>query len=455
MYQCESNIAENFDNFYAMYCKIKEYGEKIAFIDGDMKKTYNDLSKDISKLVGAFDFKDKFILIKTASKYFFAVSYFATVLSQNIACLQDSNEIFKAYEGFDIHFIADDSSVTELLSESAETTVTSDIKHKMTTILCSSGTTFRPKAIALSSENLLTDLYFGMYNHSFKPNARYVSILPYFHAFGLLADLFVPLSTGSTIYCTYNMFDFLTALPQFDPTALNLTPGAVNLLLTRLQYTNDKTKVVGKSLKSILSGGAETPADLAQQMRFFEISVYGCYGLTECSPCVAISGEQGYKDGSSGKIIGCNRISLDRETGVITVSGSNVMLGYLDKHGNLCSISERNFVTNDIGYIDEDGFLYVLGRKDELMVLSDGTKRFPQEIEKKINSICGVCESLVYQEADNICALIVVEKNADIKVISSSVANQNYDGIKLHKIQTTVEPLKKTNLGKIIRKKNG
>lgn len=457
MHPYEKYAVPNVSSFYELYLNMELHGDRISFIDGDNTKTYRDLVQDISKLAHYMDFQNRYVLLKTRSKYLFAVTYFAVVLSHNIACLQSSDQdVAEAYKNFDFGYIADDQTISGILKNSAAVDlIAREDNTGAVTILCSSGTSVTPKAIALSRKNLLSDMVAGMEMYSIEPYGRYVSILPYFHAFGLLVDMIAPLYTGSSIFCAYDMYEFLMVLPKFCPTALNISPGVVRVLATRIKSVKDKAVVVGGALKKILSGGAATSTELCTDMREMGIMVYGCYGLSECSPCVAVNRDTYYKDGSAGLALGCNQVSIEKGTDLIVITGDNVMLGYVNDRGVIEVPANARFVSNDMGYVDEDGFLFVLGRRDDLMIFSDGTKCFPQDIETQLGEMDGVAESMVYMENDSISAIIVKKSDANVDALLSAIRERTFEGYRLSSIRITDIPFKKTKLGKLIRKQNG
>ena len=325
-----------------------------------------------------------------------------------------------------------------------------DNKH-ISTVLCSSGTTATPKAVALSQNNIISDLVSGMEKYQFAENGVYVNIIPYTHAFGVVCDLLGPLYSASTIYLTYDVISFVVGIATFNPTALNVTPGIVEALIQRIEAVGDKTKVVGNRLKKILSGGAGTPAALCEKMASYDIAVFGCYGLSECAPCVSVNRDNYNKFGSAGLPLNCNTISIE-PSGEIIIKGSNVMIGYLDNSGNLVEELHGEYKTGDIGFIDADGFLYVQGRVDDLMVFSDGNKLMPQIIEAELNELNGVKESVVYMIDNKLSATVVVKDEKDLKNIEDFVRKAVFKGYKIAKVYTTTDPLIRNAMGKLNRR---
>ena len=260
------------------------------------------------------------------------------------------------------------------------------------TIASSSGTSGRPKAAMLIEQGLLSDLISGLELYEFAPGARYAKLLPYTHAFGLVCDLLAPLATGGTIALPHTSTTFAAELPRLAPTALNLPPRAASLLADFL----DKGLYRLPTLCKMLCGGAGLPASVTQRLRAHGIEAFGCYGLTECSPCVSVNRDGWHKDGSCGVPLRCNEVQVAPNCEIL-VRGPNVMAGYL---GDTALTSERLhdgwLHTGDVGRIDADGFLYVDGRLDDVIVLSDGTKVAPEVIERALEAHPTITQALVY-----------------------------------------------------------
>lgn len=209
--------------------------------------------------------------------------------------------------------------------------------------------------------------------------------------------------------------------------------------------------VVGNSLTKILSGGAGTPSALCENMRDNGIEIYGCYGLTECAPCVSVNRDNANKYGSASVLLNCNIISIN-ENGEISIRGTNVMKGYLDEHGKCLSLLNNTFETGDIGYLDEEGYLFIIGRCDDMIVFANGTKLMPTTIEAQINLIPGVLESVVYKKDDKLYGQIAVADEALIDAIRTSILNACYGDFRLSNVMCLTESLPKNAMGKINRK---
>ena len=385
------------NSFIELFNRIENFGDNVAFNDNGVEITYNKFVSDVKSATAYFTNTREFYVINCANKYNYVVGYFAVVLSDNIACVQAySNEVFTGFKGFAIKDIITDDIVSKIVTDgNGKNGIKYDLNVKdICTVLCSSGTTATPKAVALSQYGMMFDLMNGMQKFLYYEKGRFVNILPYSHAFGIVCDLCGPLHSCSTICFAYSPVDFLTKLPTFNPTTLNITPALIKVIAMQISLTGKKEAIVGNSLKKILSGGAGTPVELCQKMQEYGIGVYGCYGLSEGGPCVATNRDDYNKYGSAGVMLNCCGIKFE-ENGEIVISGENIMLGYLNADGTLTNRANGVFHTGDVGYIDDEGFLFIEGRIDDTIVFDDGTKLMPNALEGEINKVPGVNECLV------------------------------------------------------------
>jgi long-chain acyl-CoA synthetase len=159
----------------------------------------------------------------------------------------------------------------------------------------------------------------------------------------------------------------------------------------------------------IICGGASLDPKYEEGMRDFGIDVFNGYGLTECSPAITCNRPGKFKPGTVGTPIGCCEVKINEpdEDGVgeIYVKGTNVMVGYYgEPEATAEAFDGEWFKTGDYGKIDDEGFLYMVGRKKNLIVLSNGKNVSPEELEDKLMLIEYVSEVLVYEEDRKIVA---------------------------------------------------
>ena len=221
---------------------------------------------------------------------------------------------------------------------------------------------------------------------------------------------------------------------------------------------------LGGNLSMIVCGGANLDPKYEIGMREFGIEVYNGYGMTECSPAITCNRPGAFKPGSVGKPLPCCEIKINNpdEEGVgeIYVKGTNVMVGYYnDPEATAATFDGEWLKTGDHGRIDEDGFLFMIGRKKNLICLSNGKNVSPEELEDKISmDIEYVKEVLVYDENSQIVAEVFLNEEdfpdarerikADMKEFNKSVASFK----RINKTIVRDEEFPKTTTLKIVRK---
>ena len=222
----------------------------------------------------------------------------------------------------------------------------------------------------------------------------------------------------------------------------------------------------GGRLEIMICGGAALDPELQQGLHNLGIEVLNGYGITECSPIVSVNRNHDYRFGSVGKPLPCNKVKIDcpDENGIgeILVSGSNVMKGYYkDPEATAEAFDGEWFRTGDYGRIDKDGFLYITGRKKNLIILANGENISPEELEEKLLRIEYVDEVVVYEYDNTITAEFYLNEkdhpdarsriDADVKKFNKTVSKSRNIG----KIKLRDEPFEKTTTMKIKRYKIG
>lgn len=218
----------------------------------------------------------------------------------------------------------------------------------------------------------------------------------------------------------------------------------------------------GGRLETIICGGAALDDKLQRGLFDLGINVINGYGITECSPVVAVNRNHDFRFGSVGKPLPCNRVMIhgpdENGIGEIYVSGSNVMKGYYkDPEATAEAFDGEWFKTGDYGRMDKDGFLYITGRKKNLIILANGKNVSPEELEQKLGRIEYVREVAVYEENRDITAEFFLDEEnyrdarerlaEDVKAFNSKMpSSKNVKKIKVRDI-----PFEKTTTMKIKR----
>ncbi|MBS5450156.1 MAG: AMP-binding protein [Coriobacteriia bacterium] len=322
-------------------------------------------------------------------------------------------------------------------------------------VLRSSGSSgSEPKLVVLSQRALVTDLLGGLRRYAFPPACRTLSVIPAWHGFGLVCDALAPLAVGGTICIPDTPAASFAQLSRFAPTQLNVPPRFAAALLGMLERASDPKGVTGGRLRKMLVGGAGVDAVTCAGLRGYDIEAYGCYGLSECAPCVSVNRDAWRKDGSAGLPLDCNEVRIASD-GEILVRGSNVMAGYLGRP-DLTSRALRDgwLHTGDVGRIDDDGFLWVEGRLDGLIVLADGTGVVPEPWERAVCRIEGVRQALVYgwHGPQGTCLAARVFAADAATDVAAAVRGVCADGAHhIEHVELASEPLATTPTGKLVR----
>ena len=173
----------------------------------------------------------------------------------------------------------------------------------------------------------------------------------------------------------------------------------------RAKFFKSILKEFGGELKYIICGGAYLDKKYVKWFRSIGIEILNGYGITECSPVVSVNRNHHYKDGSVGQVVKDGQIKIEENE--ILFKSESVMLGYYnDKKASNEVLKDGWFYTGDFGYIDEDGFLFITGRKKNLIILNNGENISPETIEEVLAHDEAVCEVIVYAKNNMIIASI-------------------------------------------------
>jgi hypothetical protein len=442
------------DSFYDFMVRIRDwYGTMIAFKSEEHEWSYEDIYRMVLNVSSVIKSKQLIYCIDVTDPVLFFVVFMAVTISGNIAWLSENAECEQ-------YIYISDNEVKEMLKNSNVYEIEDKYdKGKVSVVAQSSGTTSISKGVMLSQNNILTDMVAGVREYDYPRGAIYYKVLPYQHLFGLVADLLGPLYSGGTICYSRDSLNMFKYLNFFKPTHMNLPPVIVYMIEKMLLSSSNLEKTTGGKLRKIMCAGASIEQESINVLKKYDIDVFVAYGLTECSPCISMNSDMNHKDGSVGKIL--QGVNVKIEDNEILISGNTVMLGYWNDQRATDEVYKNGWLkTGDLGYMDTDGFLYLTGRKSNLIVFEDGTKLSPENFESEINSIAGVKECLVYSVVKNgrttINVKVVIEANQEVYIINGvkEIANKMHLSSKLREIEVVENELPKNKLGKIIRKAN-
>ena len=303
---------------------------------------------------------------------------------ENIICKEN---IQRAFNSLEVH------SFKEALKEEPLTDFYVDIyEDDVAIILYTSGTTGRPKGVMLTYKNLISNVEAIIKAMNFTSDDRFLVFLPMFHTFMITAELLTPLYLGATIVLLKSVKPFSKVIETVEKEKITVFMGVPEIygVLNKINLPENW----GNSVRYFISGGAPLPLKILKEFnKKFKTRIYEGYGLTETSPTVTVNTDKHYKAGSVGKPIDGVKVKIVDENlkelkvgeiGEVAVKGDNVMKGYFNnEEATKKTIVDGWLLTGDYGYIDEDGFLYIVDRKKDL-IISKGINIYPREIEEAL-----------------------------------------------------------------------
>jgi long-chain acyl-CoA synthetase len=284
--------------------------------------------------------------------------------------------------------------------------------ENIASLIYTSGTTAQPKGVVLSHYNLCSNLRSIEKLNLWFPSDNILSILPLHHTYAFMATLLVPLCIGAEVTYSNSIKpeDFLNVIKEANVTILVGVPQIFAVLhkviferlkelpfiLKLLGSSFIKKKIhhnLGKSLRLFVSGGARLSPKVAKDLSKVGIKIIEGYGLTETSPVVTLNPPEKVKFGSVGLAIPDIAIKIlnpDRGgIGEVLIKGPNVMQGYFKQPDLTAEVLKNDwFYSGDLGYLDKEGYLFITGRKKDVIVLSSGENIYPEELEEFFLSKC-------------------------------------------------------------------
>jgi len=345
-------------------------------------------------------------------------------------------------------------------------------------ILYTSGTSGKPKGVELTHRNIESNAR-SCITHA-RVTGRYVflGVLPQFHSFGLTALTLMPLLGGAKVVYTARFIPkkLFKLMRDHRPNVFIAVPSMYGALLSAKDAGPDDVK----SIEFAVSGGEPLSASVydAWKQRF-NLELCEGYGLTETSPVTNWATPRARKRGSVGQPIpGVRNVIVDdqghvlgpNEEGEILIVGPNVMRGYhnlpeltaevmtrveLEGEGEV-----RAFRTGDIGKLDEEGFLFITGRKKEMLIIG-GENVFPREIEEVLATCEGVAACAVIGKQDETrgevpIAFVELEEGVDRDAFDPAAARdflrQHLSQFKVPREVRVIDELPRNPTGKVLRR---
>ena len=334
--------------------------------------------------------------------------------------------------------------------------------EKLQVLLFTSGTTGTSKGVMLNQRNICAvEMDIHPTFSVLTPDDVLLSVLPPHHTYELATTMLAPYMYGATIGISDGLKYVTKNIKQFKPTIMTLVPlfastfyktilknvekqGKSKKLKTGMRISKilgffgidvrrkmfkDIHEVFGGRLKYLIVGGAALNPEIVDFFRAIGIQMSQGYGITECAPLISVVPLDKYNRSSCGKAMDGVTVRIEKEReednyGEIVVTGNNVMLGYYNRPDLTAEVMTEDgwFRTGDYGYVDKKGYIYITGRKKNIIIASNGKNVFPEEIEEYIETIPYVSEVVVVGRES--------EKTGDVTIVA--VVVPNFDECEAH-----------------------
>lgn len=290
-------------------------------------------------------------------------------------------------------------------------------------ILYTSGTTGDPKGVMLSFRNLQTNVHAVSEDIPiYKTDSRVLVLLPLHHIFPLAGTMIMPISMGATMAFVeaLNSESILKAMCDWKVTIVIGVPRLFKMFRDGIMTKIHSSKVAsllfklaekvnsfrfsrlvfgkvqrkfGGHITYMPCGGAAPDFDVVRDFRTLGFELLAGYGMTETAPMIAFTHPGEQRSGASGQVMEINEIRIVDDE--ITVRGDNVMQGYYKRPEETSAIMKDGWLhTGDLGYVDDDGHIFITGRRKEIIVLPNGKNINPEEIEKKLPAYSNLIEDV-------------------------------------------------------------
>ena len=368
----------------------------------------------------------------------------------------------------------------------------------VTILLFTSGTTSMSKAVMLSQQNITSNIYAIQKVEDIRHGDVSMAFLPYHHTFGSTGQ-FVMLAAGATTTFCDGLKYLQNNIVEYKVTVFFCVPLLIESIYKKIMATVKKRGMekkvalgikmtrfllklgidirrkvfkeildqLGGEIRFVISGASAIDPEALQGFMDFGIMTAQGYGLTESSPVLAAENCNEHKIGSIGRPLPGIELAIDNPdadgVGELIARGPNIMAGYYENEEDTASALADGWLhTGDLAYTDEDGYVFICGRKKNVIVLRNGKNVFPEELELLINAIPYVEECMVYGEPkkgdgnDNdlaVCAKVVcpAESVEQLREDIDKINEQLPSYKRIYRLVTTQEPMIKTTTGKVKR----
>lgn len=335
-------------------------------------------------------------------------------------------------------------------------------------LIFTSGTTSNSKGVMICNRNLAENINAVSAYVKLTTDDRLMSILPLHHTYESTIGFLLPFAVGASISVCQGLKYIVPNLQETKPTAILTVPLLVENLYKKINANIKKSKKdgvvnsmihvsnalktigvdikrkvfneiyenLGGKIRIIVSAAAPIDAKIGKWVEDIGITFLQGYGLTETAPIAALTPEFKPKVGSAGKAVTCAEIKIDNPNengeGEVLIKSSTLMLGYYeDKKATDEVVKNGWFHSGDVGYLDDEGYLYITGRSKNVIVTQNGKNIYPEEIELMLANIPEIAECMVYGKEEPGNKELIIS----VKVIPNYEEIQNKHGKDLSKEQ--------------------
>ncbi|MCQ2960436.1 MAG: acyl--CoA ligase [Bacteroidales bacterium] len=397
----------------------EKWADRTAISDNNVSYTYKELGKRIARRRAylnklGLQKGDKVAIFELTSvnaiEMFLAVTS-AGYVAINLPAQLPAPAVIGCCKRFGINLLVardefkdrTEGAPCQVISSSAmadeEAPVATVDKEEPAAIFFTGGTTGAPKGAILPHRALMR----GSFNGCFAPGSqlfqKYICFLPLSHVFGLIKSSLSVFYTGGEWVPAEDIKATIGKLPMIQPTALVLVPGLCDVLMGLV--TMYGPQFLGGKLHQIIAGAANVPPRLITAFKKLGVSFVFGYGMTEGANLSTGNADVETHPTSIGKVYPEQELKI--VNGEIWLHGDNVFLGYYgDPENTKATLTEDGWIkTGDLGYIDEDGFVYITGRIKNLIILANGENVSPESIEEPFYKCDALKDCLAKEEEIN------------------------------------------------------
>lgn len=484
------------------------------------KFTYSDLKKDVSKFcmyLTKHNFNSSYIFLSGNLNYTWLVSFFSIILvSSKVVCIDkknlNSNEVVDDFRNMSVSYIISEEEIPKFFSDIPALTfekldmilknenfecdfeipkAVNNPSDEIAVVLFTSGTTGSKKAVYLTHRNITDDIMGSQMRFGGTSTDRVLSFLPAHHAFELTVGILTPFFVGASLCISRGLRYAMQDIKMYSPTIMPIVPliaktiqknieveirkqkkEKIFLFLIKMEAIPGVGKIIqkrlfkkvvstlGGNLKTFICGGSTVTPELQEYFRKIGFCFFYGYGITECSPVVCFGSNSPL--GSVGVPLPfCEVLLIDGE---LCVKGSIVAKKQNSSINQHMEFYGDWYKTGDLGYIDDNGNIFITGRKKELIILDNGENVSPAKLEGILENINGIEEIMICatttQNGMSILTAVVNPNKKYIKKSDSELQQLYYKEIndlklpnefKIGKIIIIREPFPHTNSGKIMR----